>query len=373
MTINLARLIDRLATLIAVPTHQRLDVTSVGDEFALCQMLANWLGELGPDEVVLQAVPRGDGDPGAYVFARWGTPSLVINAHVDTVPPSSGWTRAPWTPVVDATRVWGLGACDTKGAIACALEALAVTPASARQHIGVLFSGDEENHTAVMQAFLASPHAAGIQRVIVCEPTARQAGIAHRGIMGYRAQAHGPGGHSSRADATPAPLLELARLGDALASLARDTQSTTACGERTMCFNLGQIGGGVAFNVIPQHGEMVWSVRPPPGFDGDVWAREVATLMAARSPAVTQACTLDQPPFYARDTSWLTPTLAAHGISTVQVDFWTEAAWWAQAGVDAVVIGPGDIAAAHAPDESVAIADLEWFTSLLVGVLNTPR
>ena len=373
MTTNVERLTSRLTALIAMPTHQRLDATSVGDEYACCQALAAWLGALAPDEVVLQRVTRGDGDPGAFVFARWGTPTLVINAHVDTVPPGSGWTRAPWTPAVEAARVWGLGACDTKSAIACTLEALTQLPASARQNLGVLFSGDEENHTAVMQAFLASPHAAGIKRVIVCEPTARRAGIAHRGIMGYRAQAQGPGGHSSRADVTPAPLLELARLGDALAALARATQSTAACSERTMCFNLGQLQGGVAFNVIPQHGEMVWSVRPPPGFDGAVWAREVATVLAAAPASVTQACTLDQPPFRATDASWLTPTLQRHGVPAVQVDFWTEAAWWAQAGIDAIVIGPGDISAAHAPDESVAIDDLLWFTSLLVGVLNDPR
>src|SRR5215470_6030063 len=62
-------------------------------------------------------VPR-EGATGAYTIATWGTPRLLINAHVDTVPVNLGWSADPFTARVADGRVVGLGACDTKSAIA---------------------------------------------------------------------------------------------------------------------------------------------------------------------------------------------------------------------------------------------------------------
>ena len=46
------------------------------------------------------------------------------------------------------------------------------------------------------------------------------------------------------------------------------------------------------------------------------------------------------------------------------LDFWTEAALYTEHGIDAIVIGPGDIAQAHAADEFVALDDLDWAVEL---------
>ena len=91
-----------LAELVAIPTHQK-----GGDERRLCDHLAPLLAARGADEVVVETAPRSDGSPGAYVFARWGTPRRIINAHVDTVPANRGWTVDPWTPQIEGGRVWG--------------------------------------------------------------------------------------------------------------------------------------------------------------------------------------------------------------------------------------------------------------------------
>ena len=181
-TDDIRRTAALLAELIAFPTHQAGADGKAGNERALCDHVAPKLAALGADDVIVADTPRTDGSPGAYVFARWGTPTRVINAHVDTVPANTGWSRDPWQPLIDDTRVWGLGACDTKAAIAATLVALAGAPARPRD-FGVLFSGDEEHGGAVLQAFLASPHARPIREVIVCEPTARTAGFAHRGVL----------------------------------------------------------------------------------------------------------------------------------------------------------------------------------------------
>src|SRR4051812_41912966 len=125
-----------LARLIAVDTHN----PGGGGEPAICALLADELRARGGN-VRLAEVPRA-GESGAYVVATWGRPTLVLNAHVDTVPVNAGWTGNPFTARIDATRVMGLGAADTKGAVASILCALDEAPP---RDLAVAFTGDEEN------------------------------------------------------------------------------------------------------------------------------------------------------------------------------------------------------------------------------------
>jgi len=349
---------DLLAQLVAFPTQQAGPERGAGDERALCEFLAPLLSARGADEVIVESTVRTDGSPGAYVFARWGTPRRIINAHVDTVPANAGWSRDPWQPHLDGGRLYGLGSADTKGAIAATLIAL---DGAAPRDLGVLFSGDEEAGSAVMHAFLRSPHAAAIREVIVCEPTARAAGTAHRGIIAQRATLLGPGGHSSKADYLPKPVAQLARLAAALDDVGRRRVLEGPPGMTGTCLNIAALHGGVAYNVIPARAELEWSLRPYPGFDRAAWDRDVAELVAEIDPMITVATELEHGPFACDALTELVRPFAAR---IGPLDFWTEAAMWSAHGADAVVIGPGDIAQAHAADEWVALDDLDWAVAL---------
>jgi len=355
---------DLLTELIAFPTQQAGPDRGAGDERALCEHLAPLLRAAGADEVIVELAKRSDGQPGAYVFARWGTPRRLINVHIDTVPANAGWSRDPWTPYIAGGRLYGLGSADTKGAIAATLVALEAT----RPHdFGVLFSGDEERGSNVIRAFLAGQNAAAIREVIVCEPTARTAGVAHRGVLGQRARLTGPGGHSSKADHLPKPLARLARLAVALddAALRRLTDGPPSM--QGTCLNIAALHGGVAFNVISARAELEWSLRPYPGFDRAGWDRELAQLAAALDPQIVIETTIDHVPFSC-------DALAGHVRRFVRsvgtLDFWTEAALWAAHGKNAIVIGPGDIAQAHAADEYVPLEDLDWAVDLFRSLLR---
>ena len=351
--------VELLTSFVRFPTQQ-----GGGDERALCEHIAPLLRARGADEVIVESTPRSDGTPGAYVFARWGTPSRVINAHIDTVPANAGWSRDPWTPTVVGDRLYGLGSADTKGAIAAtlvALESLGDRP----RDVGVLFSGDEEAGSAVMFAFLASPHARGIRQVIVCEPTARRAGIAHRGVVCQRAMIEGEGGHSSKADYMPRPIAQLARFAVGLDDLGRARLHDGPAGMQGLCLNLASLSGGVAFNVVPQRAELEWSLRPYPGFDRAEWDRQVAGI--PKDQGIRIADTIDHAPF-ACDA--LAEVVRPFVRETGSVDFWTEAAILQQHGIDAIVVGPGDIAQAHAADEWVPIEDLEWAVELYRALLR---
>src|SRR5688572_7925682 len=118
------RAAELLADLVAIPTQQAGPDGKGGDERRLCEHLAPLLRARGADEVIVADATRTDGSAGAYVFARWGTPHRIINAHVDTVPANAGWSRDPWSPYVADGKLYGLGSADTKGAIAATLVAL---------------------------------------------------------------------------------------------------------------------------------------------------------------------------------------------------------------------------------------------------------
>ena len=162
-------------------------------------------GAFRPDEVSL--IDTGDGH--AYVLATFGAARTLVNVHIDTVPAGSGWSRDPHAPLVKDDCVYGLGAADTKGAIAAVLTALSY---DRPRDLAILFSGDEERGNTTMRTFLDHPIVAGLTHAVVCEPTLLRVGTRHRGILACSATLHGEGGHSSRADTLPRPIAELARL-----------------------------------------------------------------------------------------------------------------------------------------------------------------
>jgi len=355
---------DLLAELVSLPTQQSGPERGAGDERALCEYVAPLLRAAGADEVVVEAATRSDGSPGAYLFARWGTPVRLINVHIDTVPANAGWARDPWTPYIADGKLYGLGSADTKGAVAATLVALEATKP---RDFGVLFSGDEEAGSGAIRAFLASPRLEAIREVIVCEPTARTAGVAHRGVLGGRATLIGPGGHSSKADFLPKPLAKLARMATALDDLGIRWLHHGPANMRGTCLNIAALSGGVAFNVIPGRAALEWSLRPFPGFDRAAWDGEVAAIAAAVDPGIKVETTIDHVPF-ACDA--LADEVRPFVRSVGALDFWTEAALWAAHGKDAIVIGPGDIAQAHAANEFVPLEDLDWAVGLFRALMR---
>ncbi len=349
--------VDLLTRLIAVDTHN-----PGGDEPRLCTLVAEELRARG-GEVRVVEVPREDGPGnggtirGAYTLATWGTPRLLINAHVDTVPVNLGWSGDPFAARVGDGRVVGLGACDTKGSIAAILAALDGGPAP--RDLAIAFTGDEERTGTVIRALLEREvdALAEVRRAIVCEPTSCRAGTRHRGILWIEATIGGRGGHSSRADESPAPLVDASRLAIAYAEWGMRQRDIGPLGFRGMCMNVAKLDGGVAFNVIPDEATLTISVRPPPGTDVEAVRAELYALALDVVPRAQLVAPISNPSFHTAHPEAFPTAIGA--AAPVDLAFWTEAALLSAAGIDCVVYGPGDIAHAHAPDEFVPIAELE--------------
>jgi acetylornithine deacetylase len=355
-----------LATLVAFDTQN-----PSGDERPMAEFLATELDALGAAQVEVFAA----GSHRAAYAVFGSSPRLLLNSHIDTVPANQGFTSPPLALVSPREgRLQGLGAADTKGAVAAILLALASLRSAGKavRDVAILFSGDEEHGNSVMRSFLASGRARGLTHAIVCEPTGCKLGSRHRGIGAARALATSPGGHSSRADHLPAPMVAAARAAIALDAWGKRHVKGGPPGFEGLCVNIAAIEGGIAFNVVPARAALTMSFRPWPGADIHALHREVeAEARAAAMPdPLTWEVTVASPPFSTRDVSAFASLLSSSGGAPIDLQFWTEAALLSGAGIDAVVFGPGEIAQAHAPDEYVEVAQLVAAHDAFVQVLG---
>ncbi len=300
------------------------------------------------------------------LLAVRGNPRRVFNVHLDTVPDSPGWSADPFELRVDDWRAVGLGACDIKGAAACLLAAAQGT----RGDAAFLFTSDEEaNDPRCINAFLASDHR--FKEVIVAEPTRCEAVLAHRGIASVFMRFKGTAGHASDAHALEASALHQAVRwsGRALDFVASEAHHRFG-GLIGLRFNIGRIEGGIKANVIAPSAELRFGFRPLPSQSIDVLHAafrgfaEPATLAqyeeTFRGPSLPAGDSTSSGQPSTEDRRLQACDLAdSLGLPIGNaVDFWTEAALFSQAGLTAIVYGPGDIAQAHTADEWVALDQL---------------
>lgn len=358
---TLDRTLYWLEKLIAFDTRN-----GIGDELPCARFLETALAAHNPDKLVFDTVERTRGrSAGAYVLAVWGAPEVLLNVHLDTVPSGEGWEADPHIMRDAGDRVIGLGASDIKGAMACILAALET---GKPKNVAVLFSGDEEAGSEVMEAIIARGHTGGAPRGIICEPTGCRAGQRHRGFMAYMANYAGPGGHSSLSDTVAAPVLNAARLGAALGDYGAAHIDAGSGSYSGLCVNVGMIDSDGAHNVIPTRAELRVSLRPPPGDNVSKRAADLEAIFARHAPDELSSMAV-QPPLQTRDLSGFASYLAGEETRPIDLPYWTEAAMLSAAGIDCIVYGPGDVEQAHRPNEFVTKAQLETATTVYARAL----
>lgn len=353
------------------------DTTSRNSNLPLIEHVADYLSDHG---AATRLIPAADGAK-ANLFATIGPDipgGVVLSGHSDVVPvDGQNWSTDPFSLTEADGKLYGRGSADMKGFIACSL---AMAPRFAemdlKRPIHFAFSYDEEvgclgvgRLIDVVLSELPRPAA-----VIVGEPTGMQIASAHKGICAMTTTVRGREAHSSRPQdgvnaisAAASLVCYLHRLCDELAETDRDDRFEPPF----TTFNVGQVGGGDAINIIARECLLNWEFRPIPGADPadiiarvEAWAKdELLPRMLATDPscAVENNCEFVVPPLDAPEGS-VAEAIArkATGLnSTGTVAFVTEASLFADAGVPAIVCGPGDIAQAHQPDEFIEITQLD--------------
>lgn len=291
-----------------------------------------------------------------------GTPSLVFNFHMDTVPSTDAWSRDPFTLAVENDRATGLGACDIKGAAACMLSAVQSTPGD----VALLFTSDEEaGNSHCIRTFLKEHNT--FKQVVVAEPTKAEIVQAHRGIVTGTVSFTGSAGHASAQSGVGASAVHQAvDWSQRALDWAATQDAQTYANLSGVRFNIGTLNGGIKPNMIAPSATLRFGLRSLPGASQ---ADVLATLgeLTGRYPEA------------ALEPGFVAPALACssqplldrlQGSVGPAVDFWTEAALFAEAGCDVVVWGPGDIAQAHTADEWVDCHQLDQMTAHYQRVLH---
>jgi acetylornithine deacetylase len=358
----LASALDHLRALVAFDTRNPPRAIDAGGIFGYLR------AQLPGFELAL----HDHGGGAVSLHAVRGNPRYLINVHLDTVPDSPGWSADPLQLRIADGRAIGLGACDIKGAAAGLLAAAARSQGAA----AFLFTSDEEaNDARCIAAFLGDrPDYAA---VLVAEPTATQAVLAHRGISSVSMRFAGTAGHASAAQSSADSAVHQTIRWGSLALAHVDACAHQRFGGLTgLRFNIGRIEGGIKANVIAPAAELRFGLRALPSTDVDALLRTLCAL--AEPQAIEFRETFRGPCLPAGDIADAEARrLAARDIADAldlpignAVDFWTEASLFSQAGYPAIVYGPGDIAQAHAADEWVSLDQLQAYAQSILGIIQ---
>jgi acetylornithine deacetylase len=294
---------------------------------------------------------------------------LALVGHTDTVPYDPHWTEATNLTERDS-KLYGRGACDTKGFIAAALTALeSVKP---NKPLALIFTADEEiGLRGAKQLAQAKP--LRVRYSIVGEPTSLKPIRAGKGYSLAEVIVKGREAHSAYPALGASAVFRTARLITCLESIAEELKQDQhdAFDPPYTTLNVGLISGGSAKNVLAGECRFTLEWRPIPTQPSE----HVLDLFKAAIEEETQAdpdfqCEVDAS---RQDTGFETapdsPLIKllekATGLASGTVAFGTEAAQMMALGSEAVVIGPGDIREAHRTGEFVPVDELEQCAEVL--------
>ena len=304
------------------------------------------------------------GDGHVSWLASRGTPKVLFNVHLDTVPSGEGWDSDPLELVVTDGRAYGRGTCDIKGAAACLLQIAQQGP----ENLAILFTTDEEGaNPCCVRKFVESGRADSFQQVIVAEPTGCRAVLSHRGFLSVKTWFRGNPGHSSEARALENNAIhQMSQWASTALQLAQDLKQSPA--DPGTCLNIGLAQGGTKSNVIAGEMFVHWSARLRPGESNERFLEQVQQCAPASADTEWLVpFTGDPLPASEFDDSRASSFALEHDLElSPPVDFWTEASIFSAAGIPAMVLGPGHIEQAHVTNEWVALDQLERI-SLLYG------
>lgn len=314
-----------------------------------------------------------------------GRGGVILSGHTDTVPvEGQPWDSDPFRltertgqAAGDDGRLQARGSADMKGFIALAL---ALAPEAAARPLKVplhlALSHDEETGClgapALIRALptdLARPALA-----IIGEPTAMQVANRQKGCNFFRTRVMGLEGHSSAPDRGVNAILAATEIIAEIERVAAEARARThpehGFDPPHTTLNIGTIAGGAAVNIIARDCEFEWDLRNIPDDDAVAMKaridRFIATdllprMRAAHSAAAIETEVITAVPPLVPDPNSPAEALArrltgANG--TTAVSFATEAGLFQQAGIPAIVCGPGSIDVAHRPNEYITRGEL---------------
>lgn len=237
--------IDLLKNMIRIPSFSR-------DEGAVADFLERWMLTEG------FAVRRLGNNLWMESGPADGRPTILLNAHIDTVKPASGYTRDPFTPEIEDGCLYGLGSNDDGGSLVALLETYSRL-IQKEQPYRLIFSATAEEEVSGKGGLdLILPELGRIDFGVMGEPTGMRMAVAERGLMVLDCTAYGKSGHAARNEGVNAIYKAIEdirwfkshsfdRVSDFLGAVK---------------MSVTQINAGTQHNVVPDRCTFVVDVRP---------------------------------------------------------------------------------------------------------------
>ncbi len=274
-------------------------------------------------------------------------PTMLLNAHIDTVKPVATWTRDPFAPEIDGDRLYGLGSNDCGGGLTALLQAYRAGLRRKREYNIVYVASAEEEVSGSEGIVRVLPLLPEIDIAMVGEPTGMQPAIAEKGLMVIDGTAHGRSGHAARDEGINA-------INEALDDLMwlrdyRFERVSRLLGAVKMSVTM--ITAGTQHNVVPDECRFVIDVRTNELYDNrevfDIIRSHLHSDVKARSfrlnssgidachPLVRRMTDMGMRPFGS-------PTLSDQALMPFP----------------SLKLGPGDSCRSHSADEFICISEI---------------
>ncbi|WP_417248976.1 acetylornithine deacetylase [Celeribacter sp.] len=373
--------VELLRELIAFPT------VSSESNLALLDNLGGWLEHAGAEVEIFHDESGTKGN----LFATIGPKTdggIVLSGHTDVVPAQGEeWTNDPFEMVERDGLLYGRGTCDMKGFIAATVAMAPLLANAVRDRpLHFAFTHDEEvgcvgaaNLADVLSSRGLKPAVA-----IIGEPTMMRVIEGHKGCCEYTTRFEGLAGHGSTPDNGVNAVEFAVRYVSRLMELRRPLMARAPTNSRFVppytTINTGRLSGGVAHNVIADHAEVQWEMRPVQNSDGAFVREEMrryvhehllpemhATCPDARIVTEVIGEVDGFEPTSENEARDILMELTGDDDPEL-VSFGTEAGIYQNLGMDVVVCGPGSIEQAHKPDEFIATSQLQHCLTMLEGL-----
>jgi len=294
---------------------------------------------------------------------------ILLAPHLDTV----SALDTQFQPRISHGRLYGRGACDTKGSVAAMLGALINLARSGRRpaETEIVFAGlvDEEIGHAGADALVRDKWKADL--AIIGEPTRLKVVTAHKGAAWFEARTKGKAAHGSCPERGRNAVHEMAKIVDVLeteyADKLRQRPAHPLLGRGTV--NVGSIHGGAETNIVPASCIATIDRRTLPGETMRGVRAEIQSLLRPRGlrAELRPIQALD---FRAMETDFNLPAVRQFSRLVGQkkplgVTYFCDGAVLSGGGIPSLVFGPGDIAQAHTIDEWISLASLAQAERLL--------
>ncbi|MBR5864132.1 MAG: M20 family metallo-hydrolase [Alistipes sp.] len=339
--------IELLKRLIATPSPSR-------EEAAVADIMEAELRALGFE-------PQRKGN---NVWAQaWAydaeRPTILLDAHLDTVKPNSQWTRDPFTPEVVDGKLYGLGSNDTGGSLVAMLAAFMHLSKGEQPYNLIFLASAEEEVTGVNGVRAVLSELGEIDFAIVGEPTSLQPAVAEKGLMVLDCVAHGVAGHAAREEGVNAIYKALKdiewfrthqfeRVSPLLGAVKMSVTGVNAGTQHNVVPAECKFMVDVRVNECYQNEELLEEIRQ--SVECDVTPRSThlnSSAIALNHPAVERLVAMGKKPFGS-------PTMSNQAV----MPFTT------------LKLGPGDSARSHTADEYILLSEIEEAIGLYCSVLD---